>query len=82
MSRRALAITSALILAGALAGCGKVGQLERPAPMFGAKHRAPTAADRPLPQDPTRPVQTVDPRERPTDAQLPSSPPDPDANPR
>mgnify|MGYP000361323877 CR=1 FL=1 len=32
---RILAITSALILAAGLAGCGKVGQLERPGPLFG-----------------------------------------------
>jgi hypothetical protein len=69
MSRRLVIIASALILAGGLAGCGKVGQLERPAPMFGHKHRAATTTDGARqPQDPTRPVETVDPRDRSTDS--------------
>ena len=37
MTRRVLALSGALILAASLAGCGKVGQLERPGPLFGAE---------------------------------------------
>ncbi|WP_293676392.1 hypothetical protein [uncultured Phenylobacterium sp.] len=64
MSRRLTVIGCAMVLAAGLAGCGKVGDLERPGPLFGAKGRA---ADAPPPQDPTRPVETVDPRDRSTD---------------
>ncbi len=96
MSRRILVIGCALVLSGLLAGCGKVGELERPGPLFGAKARAADAAD--TQQDPTRPVETVDPRDRSTDnlpartapipgsgAPRPAPPgalPDPYANPR
>jgi hypothetical protein len=62
MSRRILVI--GLVLAGGLAGCGKVGQLDRPGPLFGAKSAAGARAPA---QDPTRPVETVDPRDRSTD---------------
>ena len=51
-----------LILAAGmiLAGCGKTGELERPAPMF-SKAAPPTPEEKP--QDPSRPVETIDPRE-------------------
>ena len=70
------AVTSALILATGLAGCGKVGQLEPASPMFG--HRAATVPA-PRPQDPTRPVETVDPRDRASDGlpPPPGAPPTP-----
>ena len=69
MSRRILVIGCALALAGGLSACGKVGALERPGPLFGAKSTAADAPD--ARQDPTRPVETVDPRDRSTD-NLPS----------
>lgn len=72
---RVLTVTTALVLAAALAGCGKVGQLERPGPLFG-KAKATEAADVP-PQDPTRPVETVDPRDRSTDNLPPRAAPIP-----
>ena len=71
MSRRLIALSGALILAAGLAGCGKVGQLEPASPIFG--HKGATAPA-PRPQDPTRPVETVDPRDRDADTQLPSPP--------
>ena len=98
MSRRILVIGCALDLAGPLAGCGKVGELERPGPLFGAKARAADAPE--ARQDPNRPIETVDPRDRSTDnlpsrtapipgaspgatgLPPPSSLPDPYANPR
>ena len=95
MSRRILVIGCALVLAGGLAACGKVGELERPGPLFGAKAPSEPAATR---QDPNRPIETVDPRDRSTDnlpartAPIPGSGaarppppgalPDPYANPR
>jgi len=54
-------------LAAGLTACGKVGQLEHPGPLFGTKatpERAAAGRD----QDPSRPVDTVDPRDRSTDA--------------
>ncbi|MEW5685363.1 MAG: hypothetical protein AB1942_10625 [Pseudomonadota bacterium] len=53
-----------LILAAGLAGCGKVGPLERPGPMFGGPRAASEDADKGERVDPTRPVDTVDPRDR------------------
>jgi hypothetical protein len=49
------------VLAAALAGCGKLGALERPGPLFGhPQAETNTTAPR---QDPNRPVQTIDPRD-------------------
>ncbi len=64
---RTVAMTLTLLLATSLGGCGKVGQLERPGPMFG--RTGPTDADAALgkPQDPSRPMETVDPRDRSTE---------------
>lgn len=64
---RIVAMTVALLLATSLGGCGKVGQLERPGPMFG--RAGPSDADTPpvKPQDPSRPMETVDPRDRSTE---------------
>ena len=71
MTVRLMALAGAVILAAGLAGCGKVGQLERPGPLFGGKGQAESA---PLPkQDPNRPIETVDPRDRSTD-QVPAPP--------
>lgn len=53
------AVAAICALSG-VAGCGKLGSLERPGPMFGH----PSATAQPAPhQDPNRPVQTVDPRD-------------------
>lgn len=61
MSAKTLIIAALALGAGAgLAGCGKLGALERPGPMFGG----PAAANQPRQQqDPNRPVQTIDPRD-------------------
>ena len=56
-----ISVLTALALAGGLAGCGKLGSLERPGPMFG---HGQGAANQPRQQqDPNRPVQTIDPRD-------------------
>jgi hypothetical protein len=63
-----MALSGALILAAGLAGCGKVGQLERPGPLFGAERNSTKDADdAQRQQDATRPVDTIDPRDRSTD---------------
>ena len=81
MTRRVLALSGALILAAGLAGCGKVGQLERPGPLFGAERNSTRAADdAQRQQDPTRPVDTVDPRDRSTDPAPPRTLPIPGTN--
>ncbi|MDB5418211.1 MAG: hypothetical protein JWP50_1630 [Phenylobacterium sp.] len=55
------AVAAICALSSGLAGCGKLGSLERPGPMFGH----PSAAARAAPsEDPNRPVQTHDPREQ------------------
>jgi predicted small lipoprotein YifL len=69
--RKSLAITAAALiaLAAPLAGCGKMGELERPGPLNGAGRATTRAADEQNRQDsdPTRPLDTVDPRDRATD---------------
>lgn len=57
------------IVAGlALAGCGKMGTLERPGPLFGAGRATTADADEAeRSRDPARPVDTVDPRDRTSD---------------
>jgi hypothetical protein len=58
---RALTLAGAAALCALVAGCGKTGELERPAPIFG---RASTTAPPPTgDNDATRPVRTIDPRE-------------------
>ncbi len=57
-----------LIACAALSGCGKTGTLERPGPLFGAGRNTSTdAQEAQRTQEPARPVNTVDPRERTTD---------------
>ncbi|THD83219.1 MAG: hypothetical protein E7812_00015 [Phenylobacterium sp.] len=58
---KSAALIALAILAAALAGCGKMGALERPGPLFGHA-QAETNTTTPH-QDPNRPVQTVDPRD-------------------
>jgi predicted small lipoprotein YifL len=59
----------ALVALAALAGCGKMGPLDRPGPLFGQERATTKAADEAerQAQDPSRPVDTVDPRDRSTD---------------
>ena len=58
---------AALAASLALAGCGKMGPLERPAPLFGSP-KADASATAPAPP---KPVSTVDRRDRDTGADLP-----------
>ena len=65
---RALPLAAAALMAAALAGCGKMGELERPQPLFGKapppeSARAKAAARSSDEQDASRPVRTVDPRD-------------------
>ena len=55
----------ALALAAPLTACGKMGQLDRPGPLFGNGRTTKEADDATRKaQDPSRPVDTVDSRER------------------
>ena len=83
MSRSSLALAGVLLaLTSGLAGCGKVGQLDRPGPLFGAGRNSTRAADEAQrQQDPSRPVDTVDPRDRSTDPAPPRTLPIPGAGP-
>jgi len=68
MSLKTPLVALALLAVG-VSGCGKVGQLERPGPLFGAGHNSTRAADEAQrkTQDASRPVDTVDPRDRTMD---------------
>jgi hypothetical protein len=58
---RALTLAGAAALCALVAGCGKTGELERPAPIFGrARTNAPPATGE---NDASRPVRTIDPRD-------------------
>ena len=71
MTLRPLALAG-LIAALGLAGCGKLGALERPGPMFGHASGADAGSE------PTQTVRTIDPRNRDSDpAPLRSTPLDP-----
>ncbi|CAN7616986.1 hypothetical protein LJR225_004699 [Phenylobacterium sp. LjRoot225] len=59
---RALTLAGLAVVAVALAGCGKTGELQRPAPLFG-RTPAPDAEASRETRDPSRPVTTVDPRD-------------------
>lgn len=62
MTLRSLTTWSvAVALAVGLTGCGKLGELERPGPIFGGKSNADAGPE------PTRTVRTVDPRDRNSD---------------
>ena len=68
MSRSAFALAGLLVAAAGLSACGKVGELERPGPLFGAERNTTRDADEAQrQQDPSRPVDTFDPRDRTTD---------------
>lgn len=82
MTRTSLALTAAIAMAVGLSGCGKVGQLERPGPLFGAERNTTKDADEAVRKgDPTRPVDTVDPRDRSTDPAPQRTLPIPGTNP-
>jgi hypothetical protein len=70
LAPRSLALAAALTIAAApLAACGKLGALEKPGPLNGAGRATERQADEQQrqAQDPLRPVDTVDPRDRTTD---------------
>ena len=71
MSLRTFTRTCAVLLTlGApLAACGKMGELQKPGPLNGAGRATTRQADEQQrqAQDPQRPVDTVDPRDRTTD---------------
>jgi hypothetical protein len=60
---------TALALSAPLAACGKMGELERPGPLNGVGTATTKAADEQVrqAQDPSRPVDTIDPRDRAID---------------
>jgi hypothetical protein len=66
---RALTLASLAAFAVALAGCGKTGELQRPGPLFGQGRSTTKEADEQVrqAQDPSRPVNTVDPRDQAID---------------
>ena len=66
---RTLILAAGFVGALALSACGKTGSIERPGPMFGAGRSTTKDADEAVrqAQDPSRPVNTVDPRDRATD---------------
>lgn len=68
-----LVCAAGLALTAPLAGCGKIGQLERPGPLNGVGRATTKAADEQVrqAQDPNRPVDTVDPRDRAVDPRPP-----------
>ena len=68
-----------LLLAGPLGACGKLGELEKPGPLNGAGRATDRQAEeqRRQAQDPQRPVDTVDPRDRSIDPAPPRTLPIP-----
>jgi hypothetical protein len=78
-SLRLGAAALALACAAPLAGCGKTGALERPGPLFGQGRSTAREADNAerQTQDPSRPVNTVDPRDVTTDPAPPRTLPIP-----
>ena len=68
MTLRTPALIALLGAAAALTACGKMGPLERPGPLFGGTSttRQADEAERQA-QDPSRPVNTIDPRDRSAD---------------
>ena len=81
MSLRTLLIIGAAtaLLAAPLAACGKMGDLEKPGPLNGAGRATTRQADEQQrqAQDPSRPIDTVDPRDRSTDPAPPRAAPIP-----
>lgn len=85
MSRTRLALlgASALLFAagGMLAGCGKMGALERPGPLFGGPQAQHGPTQPRQQQDPNRPVETIDPRDESATPAPPRTLPIPGQNP-
>jgi hypothetical protein len=83
MSLRTLVLAgaAAALLAAPLAACGKLGDLEKPGPLNGAGSATTRKADEQQrqAQDPSRPVDTVDPRNISTDPAPPRAAPIPGA---
>jgi hypothetical protein len=79
MTPRILALTAALAAGAFVSACGKMGQLEKPGPLFGQERSTTKDADerQRQAQDPNRPVDTVDPRDRTTDPAPPRTLPIP-----
>ena len=78
-----LASAAAVALSAPLAACGKLGELEKPGPLNGAGRATTRQADEQVrqAQDPQRPVDTVDPRDRTTDPAPPRAAPIEGTNP-
>lgn len=72
-----IAACAAFALAAPLAGCGKLGQLEKPGPLNGAGRATDRQANEQQrqAQDPQRPVDTIDPRDRNVDPAPPRAAP-------
>ena len=85
MSLRTLirAAAALAVVAAPLAACGKLGELEKPGPLNGAGRSTDRQADEQQrqAQDPQRPVDTIDPRDRSTDPAPPRTLPIPGTNP-
>jgi hypothetical protein len=66
-----------LILGAPLAACGKMGELQKPGPLNGAGRATDRQAEeqRRQAQDPSRPVDTIDPRDRSIDPAPPRAAP-------
>ena len=79
MSLRTLtrAAAALVVLAAPLGACGKLGELEKPGPLNGAGRATTRQADEAQrqAQDPQRPVDTVDPRDRTIDPAPPRAAP-------
>jgi hypothetical protein len=73
-TRGALAATTAILL---LAACGKMGELQKPGPLNGAGRSTDRQAEdqQRQAQDPSRPVDTIDPRDRSVDPAPPRAAP-------
>ena len=69
MTLRTPTLIALFATAALLAACGKMGALERPGPLFGNESATTREADEAQrqAQDPSRPVDTIDPRDRTTD---------------
>ena len=78
-----LAAAGAAALSLPLAACGKMGGLEKPGPLNGAGRATVRQADEQnrQAQDPQRPVDTIDPRDRDTDPAPPRAAPIQGTNP-
>lgn len=75
----ALALCALMAAGVGLAGCGKMGELQRPGPLNGQGRSTTRAADEQVrqAQDPNRPVDTVDPRDNQVDPAPPRTLPIP-----